>query len=91
MWILMVSATGYGKDTAQTSDAFKQAMDAEGQLKIYEAREKYASAVQNTGYLTHYAWFLTRFGFAEEAIMAFNRLLPRLGADQQDSIYVGLA
>ncbi len=89
--ILVTGAFGYGGEASPDWDVFKQGMDAEGQLRIYEARERYATAPQNSGFLTHYAWFLTRFDFPEEAITVFNRLLSAANGNPHDSIYLGLA
>ena len=90
--LLFSTANGYSSDDAETYEVFKQGLALERQLKIYEARDQYAVALsrapQNTGYLSHYAWFLTSFGFSEEAIDVFNRLLPL--TEDKDPVYIGL-
>jgi tetratricopeptide (TPR) repeat protein len=42
----------------------------------------------NTGYMTHYAWFLHNNGFHEEAASVFTRLLPIV--DDKKHLYRGL-
>lgn len=72
---------------------FGQGLDLEKNLRIFKARDKFRSAIasapDNSGYLTHYAWFLLSNGFHGEAVSAFDKLL--LMVDEKDNFYSGLA
>lgn len=93
--LLLWPAVACGADASLAFDTFSRGMDAERRLRIYEARDHFDQALadtpENKGFLTHKAWFLTRFGFSEEALETFNRLLPLAAEDQKDAIYLGLA
>ena len=72
---------------------FGQGLNLEKNLQMFMARDKFraaiASAPDNSGYLTHYAWFLLSNGFHEEAASVFDRLLSMV--DEKENFYSGLA
>ena len=76
---------------------FHQGLELEQQLQIFEARDRFRHAITmdpgkngygNSGYMTHYAWFLSRNGFNEEAASVFARLLPMV--EDKEDVYRGL-
>lgn len=73
-----LNSVSHASDDAAAYEIFKQGLALEAQLKIYEARDRYIDALsavpQDAGYLSHYAWFLTSYGFTQEAIEIFERL-----------------
>ena len=77
----------------KADDYFGQGFNLEKNLQIFKARDKFraaiASAPDNSGYLTHYAWFLLSNGFHEEAASVFGRLLSMV--KEKENIYSGLA
>lgn len=70
-------ATGLAADDAYSQ--FKVGITQEHELEVFKARETFQQVVgvdpTNTGYREHFAWFLHRNGFAEEAVMQFRALL----------------
>ena len=88
-WFFAVQASANTK----ADDYFGQGFNLEKNLQIFKARDKFraaiASAPDNSGYLTHYAWFLLSNGFHEEAASVFGRLLSMV--KEKENIYSGLA
>ncbi len=91
--LLLTNSVSQASDDSRAYEIFKQGLESERQLRIYEARERYiiaqADYPQNEGFLNHYAWFLTRYGFSEEAVEVFSRLVPL--AEDKDVLYQGFA
>ena len=93
--LLLIHPLSHASDDSRAYAIFKQGLDDERQLRIYEARERYiaalAEAPSNEGFLSHYAWFLTRYGFSEEAADVFSRLMPLADDTDKAALYLGLA
>ncbi len=64
---------------------FREGMNLESGLRIYEARDRFRDAIildaSNAGYREHYAWSLHFNGFPEEAAAAFSDALSLKPAD----------
>ncbi|WP_372679460.1 tetratricopeptide repeat protein [Desulfosarcina sp.] len=93
--LLIINPLSHASDDSRAYQIFKQGLDDERQLRIYEARERYIAALAesptNQGFLSHYAWFLTRYGFSEEAADVFSRLMPLADDKEKTALYLGLA
>ena len=61
--------------------AYKEAASLEHNFEIFKAKTAYALSLQldpdNTSYHETYAWFLTKYGFTEEAVEHFYKLLSK--------------
>jgi thioredoxin-like negative regulator of GroEL len=93
--LLLINPLSHASDDSRAYQIFKQGLDDERQLRIFEARERYiatlAESPTNEGFLSHYAWFLTRYGFPEEAADVFSSLMPLADDKAKASLYLGLA
>ena len=93
--LLLINPLGHASDDSRAYEIFKQGLEEERQLRIYEARERYiavlAESPANEGFLSHYAWFLTRYGFSEEAADVFSRLMPLADDSDKAALNLGLA
>lgn len=93
IFICFLCITAQVSANTKADKDFSQGLDLEKKLRIFKARDKFraaiASAPDNSGYLTHYAWFLLSNGFHGEAASVFNKLLP-IVKDKED-LYSGLA
>jgi len=87
-----VLSTGAPAAEKDSYAVFTRGLDMEHQLLIFEARDDLKKTIEmepgNAGYLSYYAWFLTSYGFIEEAADTFQKLLYL--SDDKRSVHLGL-
>ncbi len=91
--ILLLSITHGVSANTGAYETFKEGLELEQELRIFEARDTFREAIimdpSTPGYLDHYGWFLHIHGFSEEAVAVFKKALPL--AEDKPSMTAGLA
>ncbi|MBL7031819.1 MAG: hypothetical protein ISR97_01405 [Nitrospira sp.] len=89
--VLLCITPGVSANT-DAYETFKQGLELEQELRIFEARDTFREAIamdtSTHGYLDHYGWFLHIHGFSEEAVAVFKKALP--SAEDKASMTKGL-
>ncbi len=91
--VISLYCCGFAFGSEATFELFKSGLKHQKSLQIFTARDKFREALHadpdNSGYLTHYAWFLHYHSFHEEAASVFVRLIHL--SEDRHFLYLGLA
>jgi len=90
--LLMLIPLQVSASNGKGHSLFLMGMSHEAFFQVFAARNYFADAVReepgNRGYKEHYAWFLSEYGFNEEALPVFSSLSE---PDTTDAVNRGLA